>query len=95
MSTFTFLFKTTECNPENIFDYFQLDELDPTTTPEIMHALMFKSLGINDLLHFDLILWMLYLPMYSFENFNYFGLNDCGELIKLGRKWHWKRKGEN
>jgi pre-mRNA-splicing factor ATP-dependent RNA helicase DHX16 len=69
-------------------------ELDPNTVPEILRTnmanvvLMLKSLGINDLLHFD---FMDKPPtdalMRALEQLYALGaLNDRGELTKLGRK---------
>lgn len=70
------------------------NELEPNTVPEIMRTnmcnvvLMLKSLGINDLLHFD---FMDRPPadtlIRSLEQLYALGaLNDRGELTKLGRR---------
>lgn len=69
-------------------------ELEPNTVPEILRTnmgnvvLMLKSLGINDLLHFD---FMDRPPAYALiralEQLYALGaLNDRGELTKLGRR---------
>jgi len=74
--------------------YSFLHELEPNTVPEIMRTnmcnvvLMLKSLGINDLLHFD---FMDRPPadtlIRSLEQLYALGaLNDRGELTKLGRR---------
>lgn len=70
------------------------NELDPTTTPEILRTnmcnvvLMLKSLGIHDLLNFDFMdsppadtLIRALEQLYALGS-----LNDRGELTKLGRK---------
>jgi len=70
------------------------NELEPTTVPEIMRTnmgnvvLMLKSLGIDDLIHFD---FMDAPPaetlIRALEQLYALGaLNDRGELTKLGRK---------
>lgn len=69
-------------------------ELDPNTVPEILRTnmgnvvLMLKSLGINDLLHFDFMdrppadaLIRALEQLYALA-----ALNDRGELTKLGRR---------
>ena len=69
-------------------------ELDPTTTPEILRTnmnnvvLMLKSLGIDDLLHFDFMdpppadsLIRALEQLYALG-----ALNDHGELTKMGRR---------
>jgi pre-mRNA-splicing factor ATP-dependent RNA helicase DHX16 len=69
-------------------------ELEPNTIPEILRTnlgnvvLMLKSLGINDLLHFDFMdrppadaLIRALEQLYALG-----GLNDRGELTKLGRR---------
>ena len=70
------------------------NELDPNTVPEIQRTnlgnvvLMLKSLGINDLMHFD----FMDLPpaetlLRALEQLYALGaLNDRGELTKLGRR---------
>lgn len=70
------------------------NELDPNTVPEIQRTnlgnvvLMLKSLGINDLMHFDFMdpppaetLLRALEQLYALG-----ALNDRGELTKLGRK---------
>jgi pre-mRNA-splicing factor ATP-dependent RNA helicase DHX16 len=70
------------------------NELDPNTTPEILRTnmgnvvLMLKSLGINDLMHFDFMdpppaeaLIRALEQLYALG-----ALNDRGELTKLGRR---------
>ena len=80
-----------------------MNELDPTTTTEIMRTnimnvvLMLKNLVINDSLRFDFMdalpacafIWELGLLFALGE------LHDCGELTKLGRRAALEKKKEN
>ena len=104
LSNIHFLFKTTEGIKRK---YYQLltaqsfkNELDPTTTPKIMITnmvnvvLMLKSLGINDLHHFD---FMDVPPVSTLIRelellFALDRLNNCGEFINLRRKMRLEGK---
>ena len=96
-STFIFYSKQQNATQKLFLIIYSLSfkhELDPTTTPVIMCTKtvnvvwMPKSLGINDLLHFDFIdappAHALILELELL--FALVGLNDCGELTKFGRR---------